>query len=165
MTTQLRDFILGFCFRVSRLPMLYHELLKANKQLNNNMSLKGIDMGIKLRYGRTYLLFFGLIHIVIIPLAYIAHFAFAKVDCHLSIVFAIVLTTIVFSFFGLFKEWLYDKMIAKSIYSNWQIHFSYFKYDKYRYDVEKYYTQAILDGVEKNSLESYITDQLTSNAK
>ncbi len=165
MTTKLREFILGYCFRVSKLPMLYHELLEANKQLNNNMSLKGIDMGIKLRHGRSYLIFFGLIHIVIVPVAYIAHFAFAKVDCHLSILFAIVFTTIVFSFFGLFKEWLYDNMTAKCVRSNWQIHFSYFDYDKYRHIVENYYTQAILSGIEKNRLENHITEKLSSNEK
>ncbi|RLA74751.1 MAG: hypothetical protein DRG11_03885 [Epsilonproteobacteria bacterium] len=165
MIKNIKTFILNYCFHISALPMLYSELLEANKQLNNNMSLKAIDLGVKLRYGRAYFIFFILIHMLIIPLAYFAHFIFSKVDCHLSIIFAIIFTTIIFSFFGLFKEWLYDNIAAISVRKNWKIHFSYFEYKKYRYKVEKYYTQAKLNYTDKNDLENYITDKLTTNDK
>lgn len=160
MWEKLRNSIVKYVFKVSHQPVLLHELLQANKLYNEGMHLDGKKLGFRLNMGRAYLVFVLLIHILIIPLAYISHNFFIHLDCHASIIFAIFFTGIVFASFGIFREWLSDQIALNKITTAWKLHFPHFPYADFQDKVCKIYAQALLDDVQKKDLQRYILDRL-----
>jgi hypothetical protein len=160
MFQSIKEKILNYVFNISAQPVLFRELLIANKQFNDGMHLKGINLGFRLRLGRTYLVFLLLAHIFIIPMAFIIHAVFAGADCHMSIIAAVLFTAILFAFMGMFKEWLYDEISLKRIQDAWKLHFPHFKYSKYKDIVCNIYNDSIKQDVAKKDLERFILDRL-----
>jgi len=160
MFEKLKKLILDYVFRVSPQPVLFSELMIANKQFNEGMHLKGINLGFRLRLGRTYLVFLLLAHIFIIPGALIVHELFATADCHLSIITAVLFTVLLFAFFGMFKEWLYDEISFIRIKDAWRLHFPHFPYEEYKDEVGKIYNEALDEDIQKIDLERYVLDKV-----
>ncbi|OPX27157.1 MAG: hypothetical protein B1H07_02445 [Campylobacteraceae bacterium 4484_166] len=165
MIEKLKLNIINFVFKISSSPVLYYDLLLANKRFNDGMLTKNLEIGVRLIHKRAYVVFFLLLHIVVIPLAYFSHILFAKVDCHLSIIVAIVFTSFVFSFFGVFKEWLFDAVLEKRIKDSWPVHFAFFSYEKYRFKVEKYFDEALKRDIQKKDIQRFIENQLSQDDK
>lgn len=162
MLTVLKEKILNYVFNISKQPVLFHELLEANKLFNEGMHLDGKKLGFRLKIGRTYLVFILLAHLVIIPGALITHSIFVKADCHTSIVVAVLFTALLFASFGIFKEWLSDEIARKRITTAWQLHFPHFPYEEYQEEVCRFYAQAKEQDVGKHDLQRFILDKLVS---
>jgi hypothetical protein len=160
MLETLRDKIVSYVFKVSNKPVLFHELLQANKLYNEGIHLDGKKLGFRLRMGRAYLVFVLLTHLFIIPAALIAHNIFAKVDCHVSILIAIFFTGMLFASFGIFREWLNDQIALNKITTAWKIHFPHFPYLEYGQKVDEIYNDAIVKDIQKKELQRYILDRL-----
>ena len=160
MFQDIKEKIINYVFNISVQPVLFHELMTANKQFNDGMHLKGINLGFRLRLGRAYLVFLVIAHIFIIPLAFVIHAVFAGADCHLSIIMAVLFTAILFAFMGMFKEWLYDEISLKRIQDAWKLHFPHFDYSKNKNAVCKIYNESIEQDIPKKDLERFILDRL-----
>ncbi|MEA1915059.1 MAG: hypothetical protein U9N30_07065 [Campylobacterota bacterium] len=156
----LRNKIVAFVFKVSNKPVLFHELLYANKLFNEGMHLDGRKLGFRLRMGRAYLVFVVLAHIFIAPAALIMHDVFAAVDCHASIIIAVFFTGIVFAFFGIFREWLSDEIALSKITTAWKIHFPHFPYSDFQEKIDAIYAESQMQDIQKKELQRYILDRL-----
>ncbi|NLO17860.1 MAG: hypothetical protein GX118_06690 [Arcobacter butzleri] len=97
--------------------------------------------------------------IIFIPVL-IFHPALAIMDCHLSVIFAIIFTAIFFATFAIYKEWLIDEYAQKRIISAWKTHFPYFDYYEYRYKVSTIYEEALKLDIQKKELEKFVMDRL-----
>lgn len=160
MFEKLKDWIVAYVFKVSHQPVLLHELLQANKLFNEGMHLDGKKLGFRLNMGRAYLVFVLLIHVFILPMAYIMHNFFIHLDCHASIIFAIFFTGVIFASFGIFREWLSDQIALRKITVAWKLHFPHFPYKEYQEKICKIYAQSIVEDVQKKDLQRYILDKL-----
>lgn len=156
----MKDKIISYIFNISKQPVLFHQLLHANKLYNEGMHLDGKKLGFRLKMGRAYLVFLIVAHLFIIPAAIVLHSFFAILDCHASIISAIIFTAVVFICFGLFKEWLEDEIAKKRIIEAWSVHFPLFSYEEYNEKVCKIYEEALLQDIQKKDLEQFVLDKL-----
>jgi hypothetical protein len=156
--------IIPYIFSFSQQPMLFRELLVANKMYNDGIKLEDNMAGFKIRLARLYGVFVLVWHLFIIPLLAIFHMllvqADMKMDCHLSIVLAVVFTIIFFSSFSLYREWLVQRVAIKLIQKGWQNHFPHFDFSKNSQKVANIYAQAIEDGIPNKELEMYMMNNL-----
>lgn len=155
--------ILNYCFSVSKQPVLLKDLLIANVQHNERMHVDAAKLGFRLKIGRAYMVYIGIISVFAIPLALITHKLFAKFDAHASIVASIFFTAVIFICFNFFRIWIKEKMATKVIKKAWGIHFPYFPYEEYRYKMEEIFHKAMKDEIQKKDLERYILDNLVEN--
>jgi hypothetical protein len=160
MFEKIKNKILIYVFNISSQPVLFHELMLANKQFNDGMHLKGINLGFRLRLGRAYLVFLIIAHFFIVPFALIVHALFTGLDCHLSIIMAVLFTAILFAFMGMFKEWLYDEISLKRIQDAWLLHFPHFEYTNNKDIIGKIYNDTISQDIPKKDIERFILDRL-----
>lgn len=156
----MKEKIINYVFNISNQPVLFHQLLQANKLYNDGLHLDGKKLGFRLKMGRAYIVFFVLIHLFIIPASLILHGLFAKLDCHASIVLTVIFTAVVFICFGLFKEWLEDEVARRRIREAWSIHFPLFTHKEYSKKVSEIYDEALLLDVQKKDLEQFVLDKL-----
>lgn len=156
----MKQRILNYVFNISKQPVLFHQLLQANKLFIDGMHLDGKRLGFRLRMGRAYAVFLTLIHLFIIPGAIILHTLFMNLDCHASIIAAVVFTAVVFICFGLFKEWLEDEIANVRIKEAWAVHFPLFSYEQYNKKVNEIYEEASLLDIQKKELEQFVLDKL-----
>lgn len=152
--------IINYIFNISKQPVLFHQLLHANKLFNDGMHLDGKRLGFRMRMGRAYAVFLGMIHLFIIPASVILHSLFAKLDCHASIIISMVFTAVIFICFGLFKEWLEDEIARTRIVEAWAVHFPLFSYAEYNKKVSEIYEEAMLLDIQKKELEQFVLDKL-----
>ena len=160
MFQNIKDSILKYVFNISAQPVLFGDLMQANRLFNDGMNLKGLNLGYRLRLGRTYIVFLLIAHLVIIPLAFIIHALFATADCHLSIITAVVFTAILFAFMGMFKEWLFDSISESRIKNAWKLHFPHFDYEENKEIISEIYKEALDQDIAKKDLERFILDKL-----
>lgn len=152
--------IIPYVFSCSKHPMRFLELLKANKAYLDGLDPSYTIPGFKLSTIRLYIVYFVLWNIVIIPASMIFHNFLAKLDCHLSIILAIIFTLLFFGTLQIFKEWLIDRVSQKIIKKAWQNHLPHFNYEKYRYKVAEFYSEALDKDIPKYEIERYIMDRL-----
>ena len=153
--------ILPYIFKVSEQPMLYRELLKANKLYDDKMRLEGNVPGMRIRIGRAILIYAVLWHIFfIIPASAIFHIPLAKLDCHLSIILAVVVTGFFFATYFMFKEWVIDRMTLKRIKEAWSNHFTHFDYNLHHQEVSELYADALDHDVPSKEMQLYILNKL-----
>lgn len=157
------DKILDFCFNTSKQPVLLKDLLVANVQHNERMHVDAAKLGFRLRISRAYMAYIMIVSIFAIPIAFLTHKAFAKMDSHASIVAAVFFTAIIFILFNFFRIWIKEKMAGKVIRKAWLIHFPYFAYAEYRFKVEEIFHNAMKEEVQKKDLERYILDKLVTS--
>lgn len=153
--------ILPFTFKVSDDPMLYRELLLANKLFDDGMKLEGKIPGMRIREGRAVTVFAIFFHLfIILPGIVIFHTPLAKMDCHLAIIASIIFTGFFFSIYFVFKEWLIDRMAKTRIKRAWKNHFPHFDYDAHHKELTTIYSQSIEEEVPHKELQMYIMNKL-----
>ena len=154
--------VLPFTFKISEQPMLFKELLHANKIYNDGMNLEYNMKGFRVRLGRIYLVFFAIWLFLITPPSLVFHTLLAKIDCHALILSSIVFTVLFFSTFALFKAWLIERISKQNIIEAWKNHFPHFDYNKNSQKVSKIYSQALESGIANKDLQHYIITKMVS---
>ncbi len=155
--------IIPYVCTCSKHPMRFVELLKSNKAYIDGLDPSVTIPGFRLSTIRLYIVYFILWNVIIIPVSLIFHTFLAKLDCHLSIVLAIIFTLIFFGTFQIFKEWLIHRVAEKIIKKAWQNHLPHFNYEKYRYKVAEIYGEAIDKEIPKYEIERYIIDRMVES--
>jgi hypothetical protein len=153
--------IIHFVFNFSKQPIKLVQLLEANSHLLDGMHLDGKKLGFRLRVGRAYVLFFILAHLFIVPLSFLTHKLFIYLDCHASILVAVLFTSILFVSFGLFRDWLSDSVGRYKIEKSWSVHFPHFSYKSYANKIDKIYSQSKHKNIDVKDLEYFILDKLS----
>lgn len=154
--------LIPFVSRSSDQPLLLRELLEINKNYDDGLKLEGKIPGLKLRTGRTILVFIILWHLFILPLSLLFHKELEKIDCHLLIILAILFTGMFFGTYMIFKEWLVDRMARTRIKEAWLNHFPHFAYEKHHADVTALYREAIDSDVPHKELYLFIMNKLAT---
>ena len=155
------DKILPYIFKVSEQPMLYRELIKANKQYDDKMKLEGNIPGMRIRIGRAIMVFAIIWHLFfVIPASAIFHIPLAKLNCHLSIILAVVITGFFFATYFMFKEWVIDRMSQKRIKEAWHNHFTHFDYELHHQEVSDLYAEALDHDIPSKEMQLYILNRL-----
>ena len=161
MFERFKEYLISYIYNISKQPVKLNELLQANAIFNEGMKIDGTKLGFRLRTGRAYIAFLILAHLIILPLALGTHKLFALLDCHASIIVAVIFTAFLFGLFSCFKEWTRDIVTQSRIKDMWHIHFPHFPYDEFNKEVSKIYEQSIIDDVKPIDLERYILDNLS----
>jgi len=162
MFENLRLKIITYIYKISKQPVKLDKLLDANMLFHEGMKLDGTKLGFRLKVGRAYVVFLLLAHMIIIPIAAIAHELFKVLDCHASIILAIFFTALLFGLFNFFKEWTRDCVTKQRIKQMWSLHFPHFPFDEFSQEVANIYDQALKEEVKHADLERYILDKLSS---
>ena len=162
MFEKLKENIINYIYNISKQPVKLTELLQANILFNEGMKLDGTKLGFRLRSGRAYLLFIIVIHIIIIPASIVIHELFAALDCHASIIIAVVFTAFLFGVFNYSKEWTNDEVSKMRIKQMWTLHFPHFPYEEFNVEVSKIYEKAKEEDIKHVDLERYILDNLSA---
>jgi len=157
--------LIPFIFVISESPILFHDLLEANKQIKDGMIPSSGHLGYRMKLGNMYMAFFFLAHVLfILPGIIILHAIFAKLNCHLSIIAAVLFTGLFFTWFTIFKEWLIDKISLKRVKDGWKLHFPLFDFDTYSLEVSKIYSEAVKKKIPRGELEFFVMSELTKNS-
>lgn len=160
MLDSLRDKIIDYVYIVSKQPVLYRDLLRANCLYNEGMHVDPGILNFRKNLPKAYFVY-GLICIAILaPLLIVSHAIFVKLDFHVSIFGTIVATSFVFLFFNVFNLWIRKAITKKLIKRAWSIHFPYFPYEKYSQKIEIIYQKAIKEEVKRKKLEQYVLNNL-----
>lgn len=162
MFEKLKENIINYIYNISKQPVKLNALLQANILFNEGMKLDGTKLGFRLRSARAYLLFLILIHIIIIPASIIIHELFAALDCHASIIIAVVFTAFLFGIFNYFKEWTNDEVSKIRIKKMWSLHFPHFPYEEFNLEVSNIFEKSKNEDIKHVDLERYILDHLSS---
>jgi len=153
--------ILPFTFKVSDQPMLYRELLQANKLFDDGMKLEGKIPGMRISVGRAVLVFAIVWHLfLILPTTVLFHAPLAKMDCHIAIIASVLFTGFFFSMYFVFKEWLIDRMALTRIQRAWKNHFPAFDYELHHKDVTAIYSKALDEGIPTKEMQLHILNKL-----
>ncbi len=151
-----------YVFKTSEQPMLFKELMQANKIYNDRMNLEYNMKGFRIRLGRLYLVFFILAVIIATPISFLLHTLLAQIDCHALILMSVAFTVIFFSTFALFKNWLIEKISQKLILEAWANHFPHFDYKNNRKKVSNIYEDALEHGIKNKDLKHHIITKMVS---
>lgn len=162
MFNKVKENIIDYIYIVSKQPVKLSELLQANTLFHEGMILDGSKLGFRLRTGRAYIVFILIIQLVVIPLAFLAHSLFAILDCHASIIVAMVSTAFLFGMFNYFKDWTRDTVTQARIKQMWVLHFPHFPYEEFNKEVASIYQRAQSQDIKQVDLERYILDNLSS---
>jgi len=162
MFQKIRDMIINYVYIISNQPVRLQELLSANRSFKEGLHLDGKRLGFRLQLGRAYIVFLLLVNIFLFLPAAIGHKVFQYLDCHLSIFLVMIVTGIIFATFGLFKDWLTDKVAYKRIQMMWVLHFPLFEYEEYNDEINEIYIKSIEEDIKKQDLEKYILDNLSN---
>lgn len=155
--------LLPYIFKVSDQPMLFEELLHANKIYQDGMSLEGTIQSYRMRIGRAYLVYLILWHLIFGIPAGIFHKYLATIDCHLLILLAVLFTGLFFAIFSIFSEWLHEKMALQMIKKAWKNHFPHFKYDLHAREVATIYNRALQEEVHHKDMRLYIFNNMVAS--
>ncbi|WP_321469173.1 hypothetical protein [Halarcobacter sp.] len=157
-----KEKILDYIYILSKQPILLRDLLEANRQYNEGMHVDPAKLGFRLKLGRAYLVYILIVLAILVPLSAILHKPLAKIDPHISILGAMIITAIIFMGFNFFRAKMRDEITYKQIKKSWILRFPYFSYDEYNKKIEEIYLEAIKDEVAKRDLEKYILDKLVN---
>jgi hypothetical protein len=158
--------LVDYVFIVSSSPVLFHDLLEANKQLKERMIPDATQLGYRIHTKHMYIAFFVLIHIVfILPGTAITHALLEKLNCHLSIIAAVIITGLFFTWFAIFRDFMVDKISQKRVREAWKIHFPMFEFDEYSVKVAKIYAESIKKKVSRGELEFFVMSELTKDSE
>lgn len=155
-----KDKILDYVYILSKQPLLFRDLLDANRQYNEGMHVDPSKLGFRLKLVRAYLVYILIVIGIILPVSALTHKPLAGIDSHISILGAMFITGVVFIGFNFFIAKLRDEITFRQIKKSWKLRFPYFSYEEYRYKVEEIYQKAIKEEISKKDLERYILDNL-----
>ncbi|BCD61389.1 MULTISPECIES: hypothetical protein [Nitratiruptor] len=159
MFEKLLDKIVSIVFIPPKYPMRFRELMEANRVLVDNLSIDTIP-GLKFCRLKLYLIYFILWNLIIIPLALLFHTFLAKLDCHISIILAILFTLLFFGTYKIFENRVKEYAAQKLIKEGWKNYLPHFPYEKYHIEVAQIYKEALDRDIAKHKIEQFIIDKL-----
>ena len=161
----LTDKILGYIYVLSKQPLLLRDLLDANRQYNEGMHVDPSKLGFRLKLSRAYFVYLLIVLAILIPISLITHTPLARIDTHISILGAMLITAAIFIGFNFFIAQMRDIITLRQIKKSWRLRFPYFSYEEYNHKVEEIYQKAIKEEISKRDLERYILDNLVIEEK
>lgn len=155
--------ILEYVYIISKQPILLKDLLVANRQHNEGMHVDPAKLGFRIRLTRAYTLYVAIVLGILVPISLLTHKPLAKIDPHISIVGAMIITAAIFIGFNFFRDRLRDVVTKELIKRSWKLHFPFFSYEEYSKKIDEIFESSIKDEVTKRDLEKYILDKLTNS--
>ena len=86
--------LLEYVYTISKQPILLKDLLVANRQHNDGMHVDPAKLGFRIRLIRAYIVYIGIVLAIIVPISLLTHKPLAKIDPHISILGAMVITAV-----------------------------------------------------------------------
>lgn len=157
----IRNKILEYVYTISKQPILLKDLLVANRQHNDGMHVDPAKLGFRIRLIRAYQVYIAIVLAILVPISLLTHKLLAKVDPHVSILGAMVITAVIFIGFNFFRDKMRDTMTEELIIRSWKLHFPFFSYEEYSEKIDEIFEKAMRDEVSKRDLEKYILDNLS----
>jgi len=157
----VKDRILEYIYIISKQPILLRDLLLANRQHKEGMHVDPAKLGFRLRLARAYFVYVAMVLAILVPLSALTHKGLAKIDSHVSIVGAMIITAVIFIGFNFFRARMRDSITKMLIIRSWKLHFPFFPYEEYSNKIEEIFEQSLRDEVSKRDLEKYILDNLS----
>ena len=157
----IKDKVLEYVYTISKQPILLKDLLVANRQHLDGMHVDPAKLGFRIKLVRAYIVYIGLVLSIIIPISLLTHKPLEKVDPHVSIVGAMIITAAIFMGFNFFRDRMRDSITKELIKRSWKLHFPYFSYEEYSEKIEEIFEKSIKDEISKRDLEKYIKDNLS----
>ena len=155
--------VLEYVYIISKQPILLKDLLVANRQHNEGMHVDPAKLGFRIRLTRAYTLYVAIVLAILVPISLLTHKPLAKIDPHISIVGAMIITAAIFIGFNFFRDRLRDVVTKELIKRSWKLHFPFFSYEEYSKKIDEIFESSIKDEVTKRDLEKYILDKLTNS--
>ena len=153
--------ILEYVYIISKQPILLKDLLVANRQHNEGMHVDPAKLGFRIRLSRAYFLYVAIVLGILVPVSLLTHKPLAKIDPHISILGAMIITAAIFIGFNFFRDKMRDVMTKELIKKGWKLHFPFFSYEEYSKKIDKIFENSIKDEISKRDLEKYILEKLT----
>ena len=157
----LKNRILEYVYTISKQPVLLKDLLVANRQHSEGMHVDPAKLGFRIRLIRAYIVYIGLVLAILIPISLLTHKPLAKIDAHISIIGAMIITAAIFMGFNFFRDRMRDSMTKELIKRSWRLRFPYFSYEDYSEKINEIFENSIKDEVSKRDLEKYILENLS----
>ena len=157
----LKNRILEYVYTISKQPILLKDLLVANRQHSDGMHVDPAKLGFRIRLVRAYIVYIGLVLAVVVPISLLTHKPLAKIDAHISIIGAMIITAAIFIGFNFFRDRMRDSITKELIKRSWKLHFPYFSYEEYSEKIEEIFEKSIKEEISKRDLEKYIKDNLS----
>lgn len=157
---QIREKVINYVYRVSKQPVLFKDLLRANCLFNEGMYVDPGILNFRKNLTRAYISYGIICACVLLPMLLLTHAIFTKLDFHISILGTIFATSSVFIGFNFFNVWIRKAITKKLINRAWKIHFPYFPYEKYSEKIEIIYLKSIKEEIQKKDLEQFVLDNL-----
>lgn len=155
--------VLEYVYIISKQPILLKDLLVANRQHNEGMHVDPAKLGFRIRLTRAYTLYVAIVLGILVPISLLTHKPLAKIDPHISIVGAMIITAAIFIGFNFFRDKLRDVVTKELIKRSWKLHFPFFSYEEYSKKIDEIFESSIKDEVTKRDLEKYILEKLTNS--
>lgn len=159
----LKNKILEYVYIISKQPILLKDLLVANRQHNEGMHVDPAKLGFRIRLTRAYIVYVAIVSAILIPLSLLTHKLLAKIDAHISIIGAMVITAAIFIGFNFFRDKLRDIVTLELIKRSWKLHFPFFSYEEYSQKIDEIFGNSITEEISKRDLEKYILEKLTNS--
>jgi hypothetical protein len=157
----IKNRILEYVYTISKQPILLKDLLVANRQHLDGMHVDSSKLGFRTRLTRAYIVYIGLVLSITVPISLLTHKPLAKIDPHISIIGAMIITAAIFIGFNFFRDRLRDSITKELIRRSWKLRFPYFSYDEYASKVDDIFQKAMKDEIPKRDLEKYILENLS----
>ena len=125
------------------------------------MHVDPAKLGFRIRLVRAYIVYIGLVLAVVVPISLLTHKPLAKIDAHISIIGAMIITAAIFIGFNFFRDRMRDSITKELIKRSWKLHFPYFSYEEYSEKIEEIFEKSIKEEISKRDLEKYIKDNLS----
>ena len=153
--------LLEYVYTISKQPILLKDLLVANRQHNDGMHVDPAKLGFRIRLIRAYIVYIGIVLAIIVPISLLTHKPLVKIDPHISILVAMVITAAIFIGFNFFRDRMRDAMTKELIIRSWKLHFPFFSYEEYSQKIDEIFEKSIKDEISKRDLEKYILENLS----
>ncbi|RXJ85139.1 hypothetical protein [Arcobacter cloacae] len=157
----IKNSILEYIYTISKQPVLLKDLLVANRQYNEGMHVDPAKLGFRIRLTRAYFVYILIVLAILVPISLLTHKPLAKIDPHISILGAMIITAAIFIGFNFFRDKMRDIMTKELIKKAWKLHFPFFSYEEYSKKIDKIFENSIKDEISKRDLEKYILEKLT----
>lgn len=157
----LKNRVLEYVYTISKQPVLLKDLLVANRQHNDGMHVDPAKLGFRIRLIRAYIVYIALVLVILVPISLLTHKPLAKIDPHISILGAMVITAAIFMGFNFFRDRMRDSITKELIKRSWRLHFPFFSYDEYSEKIDDIFEKSLKDEITKRDLEKYILDNLS----
>ena len=143
----IKNKILEYVYTISKQPILLKDLLVANRQHSDGMHVDPAKLGFRIRLVRAYIVYIGLVLAVVVPISLLTHKPLAKIDAHISIIGAMIITAAIFIGFNFFRDRMRDSITKELIKRSWKLHFPYFSYEEYSEKIEEIFEKSIKEEI------------------